>query len=291
MKKNFGYIFALLASFLWGSMSAVGKLLLTNLDSLQVLLFTNLFAFLGLFMIVLFQKKKMVIRTYKKQDYFTFAWMGFIGVFLYPLFFFGALKLLPAQEAFIINYLWPILVVVFAVLILKERITLKKTLGIIFSFLGIVIVITNGDFLTLQFSSVFGILLAIAGAIVYGLFSVLGKRHNYDNFISMMFYYFFSLFYALIAVLVFSKIPAISVHQFFGLIWLGFFTSGLGVVFWFLALKHGDTAKISSIIFITPFVSLIYIYFIAGEKILISSILGLVFISIGIFIQSIKKEA
>jgi len=272
-------------------MSAVGKLLLTNLDSLQVLLFTNLFAFLGLFMIVLFQKKKMVIRTYKKQDYFTFAWMGFIGVFLYPLFFFGALKLLPAQEAFIINYLWPILVVVFAVLILKERITLKKTLGIIFSFLGIVIVITNGDFLTLQFSSVFGILLAIAGAIVYGLFSVLGKRHNYDNFISMMFYYFFSLFYALIAVLVFSKIPAISVHQFFGLIWLGFFTSGLGVVFWFLALKHGDTAKISSIIFITPFVSLIYIYFIAGEKILISSILGLVFISIGIFIQSIKKEA
>ena len=283
--KNFGYIFALLASFLWGSVSAIGKLLLTNLDSLQVLLFINLFAFLGLFMIVWFQNKKMVIRTYKKQDYFTFAWMGFLGVFLYPLFFFGALKLLPAQEAFIVNYLWPILVVVFAFLILK------KILGIIFSFFGIVVVITNGDFSILHLSNVFGILLALAGAIVYGLFSVIGKKHNYDKFVSMMFYYFFSLFYALIAVLVFSKIPAISVHQFFGLIWLGFFTSGLGFVFWFLALKYGDTAKVSSIIFITPFISLIYIYFIAGEKILISSILGLVFISIGIFIQSIKKEA
>ena len=289
--KNFGYIFALLASFLWGSVSAIGKLLLTNLDSLQVLLFINLFAFIGLFAIVWFQNKKMVILTYKKQDYFTFAWMGFLGVFLYPLFFFGALKLLPAQEAFIVNYLWPILVVVFAFLILKEQITPKKILGIIFSFFGIVVVITNGDFSILHLSNVFGILLALAGAIVYGLFSVIGKKHNYDKFVSMMFYYFFSLFYALIAVLFFSEIPTISIHQLFGLIWLGFFTSGLGFVFWFLALKYGDTAKVSSIIFITPFISLIYIYFIAGEKILISSILGLVFISIGIFIQSIKKEA
>ena len=289
--KNFGYIFALLASFLWGSVSAIGKLLLTNLDSLQVLLFINLFAFIGLFAIVWFQNKKMVILTYKKQDYFTFAWMGFLGVFLYPLFFFGALKLLPAQEAFIVNYLWPILVVVFAVLILKEQITPKKILGIIFSFFGIVVVITNGDFSILHLSNVFGILLALAGAIVYGLFSVIGKKHNYDKFVSMMFYYFFSLFYALIAVLFFSEIPTISIHQLFGLIWLGFFTSGLGFVFWFLALKYGDTAKVSSIIFITPFIPLIYIYFIAGEKILISSILGLVFISIGIFIQSIKKEA
>ena len=291
MKKNFGYIFALLASFLWGSVSAVGKLLLTNLDSLQVLLFINLFAFIGLFAIVWFQNKKMVILTYNKQDYFTFAWMGFLGVFLYPLFFFGALKLLHAQEAFIVNYLWPILVVVFAVLILKEQITPKKILGIIFSFFGIVVVITNGDFSILHLSNVFGILLALAGATVYGLFSVIGKKHNYDKFVSMMFYYFFSLFYALIAVLFFSEIPTISIHQLFGLIWLGFFTSGLGFVFWFLALKYGDTAKVSSIIFITPFISLIYIYFIAGEKILISSILGLVFISIGIFIQSIKKEA
>ena len=289
--KNFGYIFALLASFLWGSVSAIGKLLLTNLDSLQVLLFINLFAFIGLFAIVWFQNKKMVILTYKKQDYFTFAWMGFLGVFLYPLFFFGALKLLPAQETFIVNYLWPILVVVFAFLILKEQITPKKILGIIFSFFGIVVVITNGDFSILHLNNVFGILLAITGAAVYGLFSVIGKKHNYDKFVSMMFYYFFSLFYALIAVLFFSEIPTISIHQLFGLIWLGFFTSGLGFVFWFLALKYGDTAKVSSIIFITPFIPLIYIYFIAGEKILISSILGLVFISIGIFIQSIKKEA
>lgn len=74
MTKNISYIFVLVAALLWGSMAAVGKLLLINLDNLQVLLFTNSFAFLGLFAIVLFQKGGTIIRTYAKQDYFTFAW-------------------------------------------------------------------------------------------------------------------------------------------------------------------------------------------------------------------------
>ena len=290
MTKNTAYIFVLLASLLWGSTAAVGKLLLTNLDNLQVLFFTNLFAFLGLFVIVLFQKKKAIIQAYTKKDYLTFAWMGLLGVYLYAFFFYGALQLLPAQEAFIVNYLWPIMVVVFAILILKEQITSRKILGIICSFLGVAIVITKGNFFALQFGNVLGILLAIAGAVVYGLFSVLGKKQNYEKFTSMMFYYFFSFLYSLIVVLLFSKIPQVSFYQLTGLIWLGIFTSGLGFVFWFLALKYGDTAKMSNMIFLTPFISLVYIYFLVGEKILISSIIGLVVIVAGILIQSINGK-
>ncbi len=290
MTKKISYIFVLFASFLWGSVAAVGKLLLADLNNLQVLFFANLFAFLGLFFIVLFQGKKTIIQTYTKRDYFTFAWMGFLGVFLYTFFFYGALQVLPAQEAFIVNYLWPIMVVVFAVLILKEQTTSRKILGIICSFLGVLIVITKGDFSTLQFGNILGILSAIAGAAVYGLFSVLGKKQNYDKFVSIMFYYFFSFFYALIAVLLFSEIPQISFYQLTGLIWLGIFASGLGFVFWFLALKYGDTAKMSNMIFLTPFISLVYIYFLVGEKILTSSVIGLVVIVAGILIQSIRKN-
>jgi len=290
MTKKISYIFVLLAALLWGSTAAVAKLLLANLNNLQVLFFTNLFAFLGLFIIVLLLKKKAIIQSYTRQDYFTFAWMGFLGVFLYAFFLYGALQLLPAQEAFIINYLWPIMVVIFAVLILKEQITLWKLLGIICSFVGVAIVITKGNFSILQFGNTLGILSAIAGAVVYGLFSILGKKQNYDKFVSMMFYYFFSVFYALIAVLIFSKIPAVSFNQLLGLMWLGIFTSGLAFVFWFLALKYGDTTKMSNMIFLTPFISLIYIYILVGEKILISSVIGLVVIVAGILIQSMKEN-
>lgn len=286
MVKKISYIFVLLASLLWGSTAAVAKLLLADLDNLQVLLFANLFAFLGLFFVVLFQKKKIIIQSYTKKDYFTFAWVGFMGVFLYTFLFFGALKILPAQEAFIINYLWPMTAIIFAVLILKEQITLRKVLGIFCSFLGVAIVVTKGNFLSLQFSNISGVLSAVAGAVIFGLFSILGKKQNYDKFVSMMFYYLFSIFYTLIAILLFSKIPAISVQQLLGLIWIGVFTCGFAFVFWFLALKHGDTAKMSNMICLTPFISLIYIYFMVGEKILASSIIGLVAIIAGILIQS-----
>jgi drug/metabolite transporter (DMT)-like permease len=290
MKDKLGYIFVLLAAILWGSTAAVGKLLLENLSNLQILPFLTLFAFFGLLIVVFIQKKQRIIKTYNKKDYLTFAWMGFIGVFSYAFFLYGALQLLPAQEAFIINYLWPIMFVVFAVIILKEKMNWRKWLGVFFSFVGVVVVVSRGDFSLIHFNNSLGILSALAGSVAYGLFSVLGKKHDYEKFTSMMFYYLFSFIYAVIAVLLFSKIPHISALQLLGLAWLGIFTSGLAYVFWFLALKHGDTAKMSNIIFITPFLSLVYIYFLVGEKILFSSIVGLVIIIAGILMQSLYNK-
>ena len=290
MTKNISYIFVIAAALLWGSTPAVGKLLFANLDSLQVLFFNSLFAFLGLFIFLLFQRKISVIRTYVAKDYFTLTWMGFLGAFLYTLFFFIALWFLSAQEAFIINYLWPVMAVIFAAVILKEKINLRKAVGLLSSFIGVAIVVTQGNFLALHFNSVAGVLFAIAGAVVLGLFWVLDKKQNYDKIISITFYYFVSSVLALATVLVFSEIPAMTTRQILGLIWLGTFTSGFAFVFWTLALKYGDTAKMSNMIFLTPFVSLVYIHFLVGEKILISSIIGLIIIVSGIVIQSTKNS-
>jgi drug/metabolite transporter (DMT)-like permease len=67
---------------------------------------------------------------------------------------------------------------------------------------------------------------------------------------------------------------------------LGLCVNALGYTLWFLALKYGDTAKISSIVFLTPFFSLIFIYLLLGEPILFSSLLGLSLIISGIVMQS-----
>ena len=80
------YFFVLFASILWGSVPAVGKLLLADLNGLQILFFNSLFAFIGLSVVVWFQRKSVIIRTYKKRDYLMFAWMGFLGIFAYTFF-------------------------------------------------------------------------------------------------------------------------------------------------------------------------------------------------------------
>jgi len=279
-------LYVLLASLLWASTPAVVKLLLADLNVLQILFFNNLFALIGLAVVTFIQGKLTLIRGYSRNDYVVFAWMGFLGVFLYTLFLSGAISLLRAQEAYIINYLWPVMILIFASVILKEKITKRKIVSIICSFVGVSIVITGGDLLNLKFGNFYGILLAVFGAVTYGLFSVTGKKQDYEKYTSMTIYYIFGFVYAVVSVLFFSEIPKISIYQLAGLFWLGFFTSGLAFVFWFLALKHGDTAKMSSMIFLTPFLSLIYIYFMIGEKILFSSIAGLVIIVVGILIQS-----
>lgn len=289
MKINQGYVYVSLASILWASTAAVSKLLLAHLDNLQVLFFSTLFASLSLLIISLVQGKFTVLKKYSLKDYAIFAMMGFIGVFLYRFFLQAALVLMSAQEAFIVNYTWPIMVVIFARIILKEKMTLKKVIGLLLSFIGVVIVTTKGNLSVLSFS-VGGVLFALAGAVVYGFYSVLGKRQAYEKFTSTTFFYIFSFIFSAISLFLFSSIPSLSLEQLGGLLWLGIFPSGLAFVFWLLALKYGDTAKISNLIFMTPFLSLIYIYFLLGEKILLSSIIGLAVIVAGILIQSIKGK-
>lgn len=282
-----GYKYAVASILLWGSTASISKLLLKDLDKLQVMFFTSLFATIALFLISLFQGKISIIKQYKIKDYFTFMYMGFFGVFLYGYFFYGALMRLPAQEAFIINYLWPIMIVILASVLLKEKFTLQKFIALCISFIGIVVVATKGNFINFSFGDTKGILFAVSGAISYGLFSVLGKKINYESYTSMMFYYLFACIITFIFTL---NIPAISIYQLVGLLWLGIFTCGLAYVTWFLALKHGDTAEMSNLIFLTPFLSLVYIRFLIGEEILLSSIVGLIIIILGILIQSIGRK-
>ncbi|MBI2647483.1 DMT family transporter, partial [Candidatus Woesearchaeota archaeon] len=275
-EEKISYLYVALVVLLWASTAAVGKLMLKNLNNLQVLFYTSLIASISLFIIVLFQKKFLLIKKYKLKDYRHFAYMGFICVFLYYIFLFAGLMFAPAQEALIVNYTWPIWVVIFAMILLKEEFNLKKMLAILLGFIGVYVVVTKGDIFSLSIANIKGDLFAFAGAISYGIFSVLGKEHNYDKFTSMMFYYTFTFVFITISNLIFSEIPKISLCELAGLTWLGIFTSGLAFVFWFLALKHGDTAKMSNIVFLTPFLSLVFIYFLLGEKILFSSVIGLI---------------
>ena len=287
-KSKIAYFYLGIVILLWGSAPATAKLLLKNLNNLQVLFFMTLIATVTLFLIAFFQNKLSLISKYKLRDYLTFAYMGSLGIFLYYLFAFGSLMLLPAQESTIINYLWPIMVVLFASLILKERLTSKKIVAIVLSFFGVYVVVSQGNLLNFTFSNGLGILLAFLGAVSYGLFSVLGKKQDYDRVISMMFYYLFSFIFVAFAILMFSEIQLPNLYELIGLFWLGGVVSGVAYVLWFLALKYGETSTLSNLIYLTPFVALTYIYALVGEKISLSSVIGLIIITFGISLQLFK---
>jgi drug/metabolite transporter (DMT)-like permease len=76
-----------------------------------------------------------------------------------------------------------------------------------------------------------------------------------------------------------------------GAVYLGIFEMGITFILWLMALKlSSTTAKVSNLIYLSPFISLILIHFIVGEVILLSTVIGLLFIVGGIIIQQYLKS-
>jgi drug/metabolite transporter (DMT)-like permease len=84
--------------------------------------------------------------------------------------------------------------------------------------------------------------------------------------------------------------PLVGTAGLLGCVYIGIFEMGAAFVLWLKALQLSEaTAKVSNLIFLSPFISLIFIRFVVGERILPSSIIGLGFIAGGILIQRTVK--
>jgi drug/metabolite transporter (DMT)-like permease len=201
---------------------------------------------------------------------------------------YAALAVTSASEGFILAYTWPMLVIILAFPLLKEKLTIIKLCSIFISFLGIVVIVTHGNIFALSFTSLQGDVLALGGAGVFALFSVLGKRYHYDQVVSVFMYFVTALLFIIPTLFLFSSLKIPSFHVWLWLLLNGFLVNGISYIFWFKALEYGDTSIISNALYLTPFLSLVYIAIFLGEKILISSIVGLVIIVSGIILQSVS---
>lgn len=286
MKKQ--YLYAFTTIILWATCPIVTKLLAADLTSIQILAGANFFAGLSLLVINIFQKKLTIIKTYKVRDYLNFVVLGFLGIFLSFFMLNGAIQLLPAHEAIVINYLWPVLVMIFAVFILKEKFNICKLAALLISFIGIIIIAGHGNIFAIRFKNLTGVLLAVTAAASYGLFAVLVKKKNYDTLSLMLFGYLTSFILAL----VFSgfQFPKLGIYQILGFVWLGVLVQGVAYVTWALALNAGDTAKVSNLAFITPVLSTVFSVIFLKEELRLYLLVGFAFILFGIILQARQKS-
>ena len=283
MKKS--YFYALVSVFFWSTTTTVSKLLLHSISTMQVLAVSSVFATLFLLMVNVFKGNLKQLKSYRPRDYLVLAGVGFLGMFLYRmLLFFGVARML-ASQAMIVNYLWPIMAVLASCVILREKLTVRKAIAVVMSFLGVVIVTTGGNAAGLSGSDLTGTVLVAVAAVFYGLFVAINKRLQYDSFISMMFYNAVAAICAILGTLFSGETLLLTLSQNLGLVWVGVCNTAIGFVAWDLAMKTGDTAKVANLAYITPFLSLVVAYFLLGDPITIWSVGGLTVIVAGILLQ------
>lgn len=288
MKKQ--YIYAFFAILCWSSIATISKLLLGSLDSMQITFLSSCFAFLYLLAANIFKGNMKLFKSFKPLDYLKMSGIGILGIFIYHLFLYMGIDRMDASQAFIINYLWPIMAVVSACFLLGEKMTARKTVAILLSFAGVIIVTANGNLLSIGKDTLTGAAFCVIAAVSYGLFTALNKKVEYDKYFSMMIFYFAAMVVGLIYIIATKGSIRLDFVQTVGLAWMGIFTNAIAFTFWAIALKIGDTAKISNLAYITPFLSLVWTTLVLKEPFNINSLLGLGVIVLGIFIQLSDKK-
>ena len=284
MKKN--YIYAISTVLIWATMAAMVKKMLFDIPNLQTLSISSVFAFLFLGLVNIKTGTIKLMKSYTVKEYGIMSGLGFVGMFVYSALYYYGLSQLSSQEACILNYLWPIMLVLFSCIILKEKLTVMKIVAMGCSFLGIVILsMGNGD--AAGGNTWLGIVSCIVAAACYGLFSVLNKKADMNQNITMMIIWLtVAVCAGILGVLTENWVPIKGV-QWLGMLWLGIVIDAVAYLLWALALKGTEnTARIANLAYLTPFLSLIVSAVFLKEAIELQAVVALVFIIGGILLQS-----
>lgn len=294
VKKS--HLYLAITILLWGATPLIVSGLSNSLPIFEINWIVTAFSILILGIVIIFSGKAEVFRSYKKKDYATMLFMGAIGIFPYTALYYLAFSLAPADAGNIniINYTWPVWIIILSVPLLKEALTWKKIFWIILSFAGVYLIISGGNLSVFKvfYNShhKFAYLSAGAGAFFWGLFSVLSKGHRFEPLSSLLIYNISAFLCFTIIALFFTGLKIPSMNDWILLFVLGGCINGLGYLFWILALRHGDTGRIANLVYLTPFVALVYIYIFRGTQIRPFQFAGLTLVVIGPLLQYLLKE-
>jgi len=287
-KQKGAYLYALVAVLFWSTIASAFKISLRYLDVLPLLFYASVVSTVAFFAYLLFLRKLNLLRALSKEDYLRSALLGFFNPFLYYVVLFKAYYILPAQEAMAVNWIWPITLVLLSIPILKQKIKLRSILAIIISFLGVFIIATGGDVWGVKFDRPAGVLLALASTVIWALFWIYNIRDKRDEAVRLFLNFVFGSVFIFVAMLLFREIEIPNVKGILGAVYIGLFEMGITFLVWLKALKLAKTtAHVANLIYLVPFFSLVVISFVIGEKIVSSTIIGLIFIVGGIILQKL----
>ncbi len=284
-------LYGLATVAMWSTVASAFKLSLAHLDPLQLLFYASLASCLVLAGVLAGRGRLGLLRAMDRRQWGRSVLLGALNPFLYYVILFQAYALLPAQEAQPLNYTWAITLTLLAVPLLGQRLTARDGIAILVSYSGVVVISTHGDVTGLHFASPLGVALALVSTVVWALYWILGAKDDRDPVAGLLANFLCSLPLTFTATLVFSDPFPATLPGIAGAAYVGVFEMGLAFVTWLTALKlAANAAKVANLIFLSPFLSLVLIHVFVGERILPSTVVGLVLILAGLGVQRIQKR-
>lgn len=286
------YIYAGLAVFFWSTVPTAFKTGLGELDILTMLTIASLTSALVLMMVVVAQKKTGLLLLSGGRELLNSALLGLINPFIYYLILLKAYSLLPGQVAQPLNMIWPIILVFISVPLLGQKIKRRSFIALFISFAGVYVISSQGRLFQPGNSNLTGVLLAAGSSVLWAFYFIMNLRDKRDEAVKLLLNFLFGSAYLIIAMIVTGKWQdGPGAKGALASVYIGVFEMGITFFFWLKALSMAKTTdKVSNLVYLAPFLSLIFLHFIIHEPVYYTTPLGLLLIISGIFVQNCKTK-
>ena len=292
-KRNLALIAAFLATSIYGINHTVAKEIMPIYIGSSGFIMLRLLGATSIFWIIsLFTPKEKI----EKKDFFRIIFASILGMCINMLAFFRGLELSTPINSGVIITLSPVLVLILSYFFLKEKITIKKILGILIGFSGAVFLILNtsktginapniplgNSFFLLNASAYAGYLIIVKPLTQkYSLFTlmkwlfliglILSAPLTYDQFIKVNW----------------SELPWFAVWR-MGYVVIG--TTFLTYLFNIYALKTLSPTTVGSFIYLQPIITIIFALITANDTLDSTKLLSCLLVFIGVYLVSIKNK-
>ncbi len=287
-----GYVLALAAAVIWGSLGIFVKLIYAyGIDPVILVTLRASMAFLALFL-WLFLRNPGHLRI-EAKDILFFAVFGFVGIALNYLSYFEALKRTSATTAAIILYTAPAFVALGATLFFREKLTKMKVAALIMAFIGCFLVAGGYDRNLLALNPT-GIMPGLIAAITYASYTLLSKHalSKYSSWTTVLYSFGFGGLF----LMCFAGRSLTQIADFPPQVWL--LTMGLvlgptltAYTLYVLALRYIEATDAGIICMAEPASTALLAYAILDERLVGWQLVGAALVLIGIFLIQAQKSA
>lgn len=285
------YVFALLAVGCWSTVATAFKLSLEYLSPAQLLLCATFFSCFALATVISWQGQWRYFRGVGFKELRASMLFGVINPFLYYLVLFGAYERLPAQQAQAINYSWALMLTMMSVVFLKQSMRGLDYLAAIICYTGVLVIATQGGFFEGQQTDLLGVGLALLSTVLWSAYWILSTRDQRPPVAGLLLNFMCALPLILLYCTLTGELQPMDWRGVLGASYIGVFEMGWAFVFWLAAMKlTSSTAKIAHLIYLSPFISLVFIALVLSEPIAMSTLIGLCFIVAGLLLTRYKAQ-
>jgi len=286
------YLKLLLTALFWGGTFVAGRAIAKDVGPLSIAFLR--FALASTLLLILTWRAEKTLPLPSREQILPLVLLGLIGVFAYNALFFNALRLIHAGRAAVIIALNPVFIGLLAAYLFKDKLSPIKLIGILLSVTGAVIVISRGEFSQILGGGIgWGEVLTLGCMASWVAYSLIGKAIlkgmsplvsvSYSSAIGTV-----ALFVPACAEGMIGQVTGYSLLDWLGIGYLGIFGTVLGFVWYYEGIKKIGPTRAGQFINFVPVSAIILAFFILGEPITWSLLVGGLFVLTGVYLTNTK---